>query len=112
MHKNFKITERVNAQFRVDFFNLFNTPQFLGNNNGSQRLNTNLIGSNASFACTTNYQISNAAGFAANCPAGVTNLVGWNNASTRDGGNRNQNFGVVSQDRGPREIQYSIRIEF
>jgi hypothetical protein len=111
VHKNFKITERVNAQFRVDFFNLFNTVQFLGNNNGSQRLNTNLIGTNAGFACTQNYQL-NGANFATDCPAGVTNLVGWNNASTRDGGNRNQNFGVVSQDRGPREIQYSIRIEF
>jgi hypothetical protein len=26
--KNFRVTERVNAQFRLDAFNLFNTPQF------------------------------------------------------------------------------------
>ena len=30
LNKNFKVRERVNIQFRVDFFNLFNHPNFRG----------------------------------------------------------------------------------
>jgi hypothetical protein len=37
--KNFKFTERLNAQFRAEFFNVFNHPNFAnpyGSANGSQ----------------------------------------------------------------------------
>jgi hypothetical protein len=40
LRKNFKITERVKMQFGLDFFNLFNHPQYqasgLGSNNGNK----------------------------------------------------------------------------
>jgi len=40
LRKNFKITERIKIQFSLDFFNLFNHPQYksdsIGNNNNGQ----------------------------------------------------------------------------
>ena len=45
LRKNFKITERIKMQFSLDFFNLFNHPQYksdsIGNNNGSFGVNFN-----------------------------------------------------------------------
>ena len=41
MYKNFKVTERVNVQFRSEFFNAFNTPYFGDPTNiGFSSLNT------------------------------------------------------------------------
>lgn len=63
IRKNFKITERIKMQFQLDFFNLFNHPQYksdsIGNNNGSFGVNFNGPGSQT-FACTV-----------ANCPPGA-----------------------------------------
>ncbi len=42
VYKNFKATERLTIQFRMDFFNLFNKAQFLGDAQGFSPLNPNL----------------------------------------------------------------------
>src|SRR5262249_44002417 len=111
VHKNFKVGERVNMQFRMDFFNLFNKVQFRGNSEDITGIDTNLI--NNAFACTA---VSQAAfnddpvahpEFGTLCGGGVTNRVVFNFAD-----NGNQQFGQVQHDKGPREIQYSLKIEF
>jgi hypothetical protein len=46
MMKDFKLTERFKAEFRVDAFNLFNHPQFQNgsfNTNASNIKSTNII---------------------------------------------------------------------
>ncbi|HEY1263963.1 MAG TPA: carboxypeptidase regulatory-like domain-containing protein [Terriglobales bacterium] len=108
IHKNFKAGERVNLQFRMDFFNLFNKVQFRGNSEDITGIDTNLVDSG--FACTAiaqNPSSDTAAAFAANCPNGVTNRINWDFAN-----NGNVAFGQVQHDKGPREIQYSLKIEF
>jgi hypothetical protein len=101
--KNFKVGERVTLQFRMDFFNVFNKVQFKGNSEDVTGIDTNLI--NDAFACTANVQSDPR--FATLCPSGVTNHVVWNFVT-----NGNQQFGQVQHDKGPREIQYSLKIEF
>jgi hypothetical protein len=62
LRKNFKITERVKMQFSLDFFNLFNHPQYksdsIGNNNNGQfGVNFNGPGSQTSKDPVTGDQI-------------------------------------------------------
>src|SRR5262249_6293555 len=77
VHKNFKVTERINAQFRMDFFNAFNKTQFQGNGGGFTGVETNFL--NSTFACTNDTATSTdtdvQAEFTARCPSGVTNRV-------------------------------------
>jgi hypothetical protein len=110
IHKNFKAGERVNLQFRMDFFNLFNKVQFRGNSEDITGIDTNLI--NGGFACTALAQDDpdTSGTFATMCPGGVTNRVAWTFAGPSGAGN--QQFGQVQHDKGPREIQYSLKIEF
>jgi hypothetical protein len=94
-YKNFKVTERVSVQFRMEFFNLFNKAQFR-----ADQINTQLAGS--AVACTA----------AAPCAGYGVNTVQWNFAA-----NGQQSFGQAGSngspgDRGPREIQYALKISF
>ena len=94
-YKNFKVTERVNVQFRMEFFNFFNKAQFR-----ADQINQQLAGS--AVACTATTP----------CAGYATNTVQYNFAS-----NGNQNFGQAGSngspgDRGPREIQYALKITF
>lgn len=98
VYKNFKVTERVGLQFRLEFYNLFNKVQFRADN-----LNNTLA--TTGYACTTN-NVGDV-NFATRCPSGVTNLVSWDRATEGD-----RNFGQLTGDRGPREIQYALKFTF
>ncbi|HEY1265120.1 MAG TPA: carboxypeptidase regulatory-like domain-containing protein [Terriglobales bacterium] len=103
VHKDFKLTEKLNAQFRVDFFNVFNKTQFLGNNYGNTRIN-NFLDNNTSVIVCTATGVTN---FPTACPNGVTNRVSWDPAAMES-----SSFGQVTRDKGPREIQYQLKFEF
>jgi hypothetical protein len=92
-YKNFKVTERVSVQFRMEFFNLFNKAQFR-----ADQLNTQLAGN--AVACVNGNPDPACAGHA-------NNTAAWS-----FGGNGQQTFGQLTGDRGPREIQYALKISF
>jgi hypothetical protein len=84
VYKNFKAGERVTVQFRMDFFNLFNKPQFLGDAQGVADINPNLD-TNPGATVTGNT---------------VTSYT------------PNPAYGVANKDKGPREIQYGLKVTF
>jgi hypothetical protein len=84
VYKNFKAGERVTIQFRMDFFNVFNHVQFLGNAQGATYIN-NVIDTNPGATLTGNV---------------VTSYT------------PNPNYGVATRDKGPREIQYGLKVTF
>jgi Carboxypeptidase regulatory-like domain/TonB-dependent Receptor Plug Domain len=96
-YKNFKISERVNVQFRMEFFNLFNKTQFR-----ADQINLQLA--SGAVVCTA----------AAPCAGYADNTVQWNFNTPGQG---QGNFGQAGSngtpgDRGPREIQYALKITF
>src|SRR6267143_107178 len=104
LYKNFKIREKVTMQFRMEFFNLFNKVQFLGDAQDSGNLNPVL--SNSVLACTAgNINTGTAATNA--CFGRPVNTTVWDAGNTR-----NPSFGQVTKDRGPREIQYALKFSF
>jgi hypothetical protein len=99
VYKNFKVTERVNVQFRMEFYNLFNKTQFR-----ADQIDTQLASDGV--ACIEGETNPVCAGHA-------VNTVGWNFAQF----GRTTTFGIAGQngspgDRGPREIQYALKINF
>ena len=99
VYKNFKVTERVGLQFRMEFYNLFNKVQFRPGDSLNHSLTT------GAYACTVNNQAD--ANFPTRCPNGVTNLVSWDRATEQV-----TSFGQATRDRGPREIQYALKFTF
>jgi len=96
--KNFKLTERIGMQFRLEFFNLFNKVQFRADQNNFQ-----LAGQ--AVGCTGN--VATAANIAQECSTHALNTVSYNQG--RDG---QGSFGQITKDRGPREIQYALKFTF
>jgi len=101
VYKNFKIGEKVSMQFRMEFFNLFNKVQFLGNYQDTG--NVNAILSNSVLACITDNV--NKVGSA--CFGKPLNTTTWDASNTR-----NPNYGQVTKNHGPREIQYGLKVNF
>ena len=99
VYKNFKIRERLTMQFRMEFFNVFNKVQFLGNAQDSGNINPVL--SNSVLACTS-ANVNNPA-----CLGRPLNTTVWDAGNTR-----NPNFGRANSDHGPREIQYALKFNF
>ena len=101
LSKNFRITERVHAQFRMDAFNLFNHPNF--NNPGDGTSGTVGIGFNA-VNTAASPEFLDASG------KPTTSLA---NAVTVQNTSPSARPGVVStQSDRSREFQYSLRITF
>ncbi|MBI3474367.1 MAG: carboxypeptidase regulatory-like domain-containing protein [Acidobacteria bacterium] len=132
LYKNFKLGERVNVQFRMEFYNLFNKTQFRADQNNFQLANgatacnadNNIVRfenvkdsegvvhlnqpyTTACFGHDVNTAAYTFSGFAdpqnANRDPGVPNTIP---------GNGQGNFGQITRDRGPREIQYALKIIF
>jgi hypothetical protein len=93
VYKNFKAGERVTLQFRMDFFNLFNKVQFLGDAQGVTDVNPTL---------DTAAQIGGNKPDGTPCPSGPVVCTYTPNSS----------YGVANKDKGPREIQYGLKITF
>ena len=89
VHKTFKLMEKLNAEFRMDFFNLFNKTQFLGNSYGTTRINNQLDNGNSQIYDSTTHRLV------------------WDPATMES-----PSFGQVTRDKGPREIQYQLKFDF
>lgn len=102
IYKNFRVTERLGLQFRFEFYNLFNTTQFLANTTGTANIGNILSNSVAPCGVTTPGAVNSP-----NCGSLPANTVTWDANNTR-----NSSFGVATKDRGPREIQYALKLTF
>jgi len=123
IHKNFKITERVNAQFRFEFFNAFNKAQFGGVNgtmNPAQLCFADTAGNPINFtgiAGDSCWLVGNPTGKQSPVPDGK-NVAG--NAAYQvvpgPGGVSttliSPTFGQATFTRPARQIQYAFRLTF
>jgi hypothetical protein len=123
LDKNWRLTERFKLQFRVDFFNLFNHPQFKF---GGQNLAFNTFGSACQIGTAANPCIINGqpelAGFdggtypvdasgspCKNSPATCAAIAGGTKSALNQ-----PTFGQppLSSQSGNREIQYGLKLIF
>jgi hypothetical protein len=92
LNKKFKVTERIGMQFRLDFFDLFNHPNFQGNSPGNSVTNVNCGPANGSgqyLPCSP----------ANNVITHETRATGWG-----------QEGGTIGN--AGRELQYGLRVIF
>jgi len=89
LYKNWNITERVKLQFRVDGFNAFNHAQFQGASSFFNTIYTPTVACGANPCSPANNVIQ------------TTNTAGIN-----------PSFGKSTLTRGPRELQYGLKVYF
>jgi hypothetical protein len=101
LHKNFKITERVSAQFRMEFFNLFNHPLY----SAQDVINNQTLGFNSIVYGDANGKVvtPNAQGVL----VGATQIL---SAVPNPGSNFGRTLDV--RENGFRQIQYALKINF
>jgi Carboxypeptidase regulatory-like domain/TonB-dependent Receptor Plug Domain len=111
LRKNFKITERVRMQLEFDFFNFFNKTQF-------NSVNMNFSLSNYGTTCLAGASTDPLQPWCAGHPANSLYWTPTGATFTTTGGTTvfapavQSNFGQVQEDRGPRQIQYGLKIDF
>jgi hypothetical protein len=101
VNKNFKVTERIKVQFRMEFFNLFNHPQYVANdvnNNSRITFNSPVFGDANGNVVTPN---SNGV------LVGATQIL---SATPAPGSSYGQAQNV--RENGFRQIQYALKIIF
>jgi Carboxypeptidase regulatory-like domain/TonB-dependent Receptor Plug Domain len=106
IRKNFKITERVNARFSMDFFNLFNKTQFLP----TSVQDTLNVGGTVTLCNPTAGTAQGGQG--QTCAGYGPDTVQWIPTPGVTSYQLNHNMGVATQDRPPRQIQYGMQVSF
>jgi hypothetical protein len=124
--KNFKLTERIGMQFRLEFFNLFNKAQFRADQNNFQlasgatacdAINNGILHNTDPTTGLTGTYSTSCFGRTPGSLAYVTkqfadpNATGIN-AGRTIGTDTQGSFGQITKDRGPREIQYALKFTF
>jgi len=95
IRKNFKVTERITAKFSMDFFNLFNKTQFR-----ADQIGTGLSGSGGTDCIPATTVL-------APCSNGYAPFtLQWSQSQV------SSNFGKATGDRGPRQVQYGLKVDF
>jgi Carboxypeptidase regulatory-like domain/TonB-dependent Receptor Plug Domain len=120
VRKNFKITERVRMQFELDFFNFFNKTQF---NSTGMDLSLSNSGTVCVAGSSSNPGTPWCAGYADDSIFWKTSPTTWvvpvitstcaaPPCTVVIPGQVQTSFGKVENDRGPRQIQYGLKVDF
>jgi hypothetical protein len=126
IHKDFKISDRLSAQFRFEFFNAFNKTQFEGVNGGMGPAQLCFGDANGNLIPTTSTNAAlNAADqcFLTGNPTGTQNLPqnayqvipgpgGLSSTLLSPNATSLTGFGQATFTRPPRQIQYALRFTF
>jgi hypothetical protein len=118
LYKNFKVTERIGLQFRMEFYNIFNKTQFRADQDNFQLAGSALACNAGNIGIQTDPDTGES--FSTLCYQHAINTVGYSFSSFTDpvnsnrtvSGNGQGSFGQLTKDRGPREIQYALKITF
>jgi hypothetical protein len=103
LHKDFKVTERIKAQFRLEFFNLFNHPLY----NGQDVINNQTLGFNAPI-------FADASGTPVPKDAQGNQILTTATQILSATPNPGSNFGRSQsvRENGFRQIQYALKFNF
>jgi hypothetical protein len=117
IHKDFKLTERVGMQFRLELFNAFNKAEFQGINNGINPSQLCFADQNGVAVAVTgvagNPCFLNGNPLGQNIPSNAYQVVPSVNVGGVTGNTLvSPNFGQATFTRGAREIQYALRFTF
>ena len=131
LHKDFKISERVNVQFRMEFFNAFNKTQFEGVNGGLGGpqicfgdSSGNFISLNAPVPSTSTSPLVNDHCYLTGNPLGQVQTIpstafqvipgpgGINSTFNSPNSISQSGFGQATFTRPARQIQYALRFTF
>jgi hypothetical protein len=128
VHKDFKVSERLNVQFRLEFFNAFNKTQFEGVNGGlggaqlcfgdanGNFLPANPPTSSGPLAADNCYLTGNPLGQVQTIPTNAYQIIpgpgGINSTLNSPNSISSSGFGQATYTRPPRQIQYALRFTF